>query len=91
MPRPRANCRLMIRGSFDLNWADYVGDMLIDMQVEGGAIQTTTLIGHPIDLESFLGALHMLIDRGFPVVAFDYQQADVNETAFENGTDWVLR
>ena len=28
MSQPRASCQITIRGSFDLNWADYVGDML---------------------------------------------------------------
>ncbi len=80
MSQPRANCRITIRGSFDLNWADYVGDMLVDVQVEGGTVRTTTLIGHPIDLSAFLGTLHMLIDLGFPVMAFEYQQAEMVET-----------
>ena len=76
MPQARANCRITIRGSFNLSWADYLGDMLAHMQVEQGAVRTTTLIGHPIDLAAFLGTLNMLIDRGFPVMAFEYQQAD---------------
>jgi hypothetical protein len=65
-----------MRGQFDLDWAEYVGDMLVDVQVEEGSVRTTTLIGHPIDLTSFLGTLHMLIDRDFPVTAFEYQQTD---------------
>jgi hypothetical protein len=77
MSQPRANCRITIRGSFNLNWADYVGDMLVDVQVEEGTIRTTTLIGHPIDLSAFLGTLHMLIDLGFPVMAFEYQQTEL--------------
>ena len=76
MPQSRANCRITIRGSFNLNWADYLGDMLVDVQVAEGTIRSTTLIGHPIDLSAFLGTLNMLIDRGFPVMAFEYQQAD---------------
>ncbi len=91
MSQPRANCRITIRGSFDLNWADYVGDMLVDVQVEGGTIRTTTLIGHPIDLSAFLGTLHMLVDLGFPVMAFEYQQADSIEAAAGNSADHVSR
>jgi hypothetical protein len=64
-----------LRGSFDLNWGDYFNDMLVHEQVEQGAIRSTTLVGHPVDLEAFLGVLHMLIDRGFPVQAFEYQHA----------------
>ena len=91
MSQPRANCRIMIRGSFNLNWADYAGDMLVDVQVEGGTIQTTTLIGHPIDLAAFLGILHMLIDLGFPVLAFEYWQADPIAAAVGNNTDYAAR
>ncbi|HTP07370.1 MAG TPA: hypothetical protein VMP08_03920 [Anaerolineae bacterium] len=81
MSQPCANCRITMRGSFNLNWADYVGDMLVSRQVEEGNIRTTTLIGHPIDLAAFLGTLHMLIDRGFSVIAFDYQQANEPDIA----------
>ncbi len=76
MSQPRANGRITIRGSFNLNWVDYVGDALVDVQVEEGSVRSTTLIGHPIDLAAFLGTLHMLIDLGFPVIAFEYRQAD---------------
>jgi hypothetical protein len=83
MPQPRANGRITIRGSFNLNWAYYLGDMLADVQVEKGIIRSTTLVGHPIDLAAFLGTLNMLIDRGFPVMAFEYQQADPLEAALD--------
>ena len=76
MPQPCANGRITIRGSFSLDWAEYIGDMLSHVQVEEGTIRSTTLVGHPIDLAAFLGTLNMLIDRGFPVMAFEYQQAD---------------
>jgi hypothetical protein len=74
MPQPYARCRITIRGSFNLDWADYVGDMLVSQQVAGGSVRTTTLVGRPIDLTAFLGTLNMLIDRGFAVIAFDYQE-----------------
>ena len=90
MSQPRANCRITIRGSFNLNWADYVGDMLVQVQVEEGAVRTTTLIGSPIDLTAFLGTLHMFIDLGFPVTAFEYQQADVIEAAAGTPVGGVL-
>ena len=79
MPRSRDRCRIELRGWFDLNWAGYVGDMLVHEQVEQGAIRSTTLVGHPVDLEAFLGILHMLIDRGFSVEAFEYQHATSSE------------
>jgi hypothetical protein len=76
MSHPYTDCRITLHGSFDLNWADYVGSMLVDVLVEGGQVRTTTLIGHPNDLAAFLGTLHMLIDRGFPVTALEYREAD---------------
>ncbi len=87
MLQPRANCRITIRGSFTLDWADYLGDMLAHVQVEEGTIRNTTLIGRPIDLAAFLGTLYMLIDLGFPVMAFEYQQANLPETAVESGVN----
>ena len=83
MPLPRDRCRIELRGWFDLDWADYFGDMLVHEQVEQGAIRSTTLVGHPVDLEAFLGVLHMLIDRGFSVQAFEYQHAPSSEAVPE--------
>ena len=91
MPQAHADCKIVIRGSFSLNWADYVGDMLVDVRVEGGTIQTTTLIGHPIDLAAFLGILHMLIDLGFPILTFEYQQADPIAAVAGNNPDYAAR
>jgi hypothetical protein len=34
------------------------------------------IVLHPIDLAAILGSLHLLIDLGFGVVAFDDRQAD---------------
>jgi hypothetical protein len=81
MLQPRASGKITIRGSFSLVWADYFGDTLADVQVEEGIVRDTTLISRPIDLAAFLGTLHMLIDLGFPVIAFEYQQAEPLETA----------
>jgi hypothetical protein len=33
----------------------------------------------------------MLVDLGFPVMAFEYQQANPIEAAAGNSTDYVLR
>jgi hypothetical protein len=76
MSPPRAKCKITICGSFNLDWAEYLGDMLAHVQVKEGTIRSTTLVGEPIDLVAFLGTLNMLIDRGYPVMAFEYQQAD---------------
>ncbi len=81
MPRTRPRCSITIRGSFDVKWADYVGEMMVDVQVAGGKVQTTTLLGQPIDLAAFLGAIHMLVDLGFPVMACEYQQVEPIDAA----------
>ncbi len=91
MPQAHASCKVVIRGSFDVSWVDYVGEMLVDVEVKDGKIQTTTLYGQPIDLSAFLGTLHMLIDLGFPVIAFEYHQADVIDTALGNSADYTSR
>jgi hypothetical protein len=76
MPQPRPRCRITIRGLFDVKWADYVGEMMVDVQVAEGEIQTTTLLGQPIDLAAFLGMISMLVDLHFPVMACEYQEAE---------------
>jgi hypothetical protein len=91
MPQTRPRCRITIRGSFDVKWADYVGEMMVDVQVAEGKIRTTTLFGQPIDLAAFLGAIHMLVDLGFPVMACEYQQAEPIDAAVGGSVDRVLR
>lgn len=75
MPQLRPQCCITVRGSVDTKWADYIGHMTVDAQVADGAVQTTTLLGHPIDLGAFLGAVQMLVDMGFPVIACEYHQS----------------
>jgi len=84
MPQARPRCSITIRGSFDVKWADYVGEMMVDVQVIEGEIQSTMLLGRPIDLGAFLGAIHMLVDLGFPVMACEYQQAKPIDAALGN-------
>jgi hypothetical protein len=91
MPQARPHCRITIRGSFDVKWADYVGEMMVDVQVAQGKIETTTLLGQPIDLAAFLGAIHMLVDLGFPVMACEYQQAEPVAAAVGSSSDHVPR
>jgi len=89
MPQTHPRCSITIRGSFDVKWADYVGEMMVDVQVAEGKIQTTTLLGQPIDLTAFLGAMHMLVDLGFPVMACEYQQAEPIDAAVGSSVDHV--
>ncbi len=91
MPQAHAHCKIVIRGSFDVSWADYVGETLVHVQVDEGKIRTTTLFGQPIDLAAFLGTLHLLVDLGFPVIAIEYQQADSLEAEAGNNIDFGLR
>jgi len=71
-----ASCKITIRGSFEVRWVDYLGDMLHYIDVKDGKVATTTLIGRPPDLAAFLGKLNLLVDMGFPVVAFEYKQEE---------------
>lgn len=71
-----ATCQISIRGSFDVLWADYLGDMLLQAEVQAGEVRTTTLFGQPPDLAAFIGILSMLTDLGFPVIACEYHRTD---------------
>ena len=77
MSQARATCKVSIRGSFDVYWVDYLGDMLLHADVAEGHVRTTTLFGKPPDLAAFIGMLNLLADLGFPLVACEYRRADV--------------
>jgi hypothetical protein len=79
MSEPRDHFRIELSGSFDVNWADFFEDMEVHEQVEQNTVRSTTLIGHPRDMEAFLGTLHTLVDWGFPVQALEYRQAAPSE------------
>lgn len=85
MPLSRDRCKIELEGWFDLDWTGYVGDTIVHEQVEQGAIRRTVLVGHPVDLEAFLGILHMLIDRGFWVQAIEYEHAASSAAEVEDG------
>ena len=80
MPLTNATCQISIRGSFDVLWTDYLGDMLLRAEVEAGQVRATTLFGTPPDLPAFIGMLSMLADLGFPVIACSYQRVDAEES-----------
>jgi len=71
-----ATCQISIRGSFDQRWADYLGEMLLDMDVHEGQINTTTLSGHLPDLSAFFGMLNLLTNWGVSVIACEYHEGD---------------
>ena len=85
MSDPRGQSRIELSGSFDVIWTDFFVDVLVHEHVEQGIVCSTTLVDHPRDLEAFLGILHMLADRGFPVRAIAYQQAGVDEFGWQSG------
>jgi len=91
MPQLRPWCSITLRGSFNVKWADYFGEMLVDVQVAEGEVQTTTLLGHPIDLVAFLGAITTLADRHFPVMDCEYHQAGPIAAAGDTCVDPALR
>ena len=72
-------CKISIRGSYDLFWADYLGDMVLRADVKSGEIRTTTLLGEPPDLAAFIGMISLLADLGFPVIDCEYHQVDGQE------------
>jgi hypothetical protein len=76
MSSASATCQIMIRGSFDRRWSDYLGETLLDMNVQEGQICTTTFSGHPPDLSAFIGMLNLLSNWGTSVIACEYQQSD---------------
>lgn len=80
MPPTNATCQITIRGSFDVLWTDYLGDMLLRAEVDAGHVRTTTLYGRPLDLAAFIGMLGLLADMGFPVIACAYQRIDAAES-----------
>ena len=91
MPELHPWCSITLRGSFNVKWADYFGEMLIGARVAEGEVQTTTLLGHPIDLVAFIGALNTLTDRHFPVIDCEYHQAEPIAAAVNTYVDPTLR
>jgi len=87
MPQSHNNFKIGIRGSFDVRWVDYLGEMLVHVETDEGKIPKTFLFGHSPDLSAFLGTLNALIDLGYPVIAFEYQQADPIGEKEENGVE----
>jgi hypothetical protein len=76
MSASSGTCQISIRGVFDRRWADYLGEMLLDTDVQEGQVSTTTFRGHPPDLAAFLGMLNLLSNWGVSVIACEYQEGD---------------
>ena len=84
MPQLRPWCSITLCGTFDVPWADYIEALMVDLHVTEGEVRTTTLLGRPIDLTAFLGAINTLVDMHFPVMDCEYHQAEPIGTADGN-------
>jgi hypothetical protein len=73
-----AYCKIILAGPLTERWADYLGDLLIDVEVEKGQIQLSTLIGRPYDLSAFIGMLNVLSNFGYTVIATEYRLDSAN-------------
>jgi hypothetical protein len=71
-----ATSQISIRGAFDRRWVDYLGEMLLNMDVQEGQISATTLSGYLPDLSAFLGMLNLLTNWGVSVIACEYHEGD---------------
>ncbi|MBK8050055.1 MAG: hypothetical protein IPK16_24910 [Anaerolineales bacterium] len=60
-------------------WTDYLGDMLLQVEVQEGEVRTTTLFGKPPDLAAFIGVLSLLSDWGFSVLRCEYRGLGLEE------------
>jgi len=69
-----AHCKIVLCGPLNERWADYLGDMLLTLDVADGHIQTTTLIGQPRDLAAYIGMLNAIANLGFTVITTEYWQ-----------------
>jgi hypothetical protein len=75
-----ASCKIIVYGPLNERWADYLGDMLLTLDVADGHIQATTLIGQPRDLAAYIGMLNAIANLGLTVIATEYWQAVPGES-----------
>jgi hypothetical protein len=87
MNSQRPSCRIVLHGALNERWVDYLGEMLLYLEVEEGQIQTTTLIGQPPDLIALIGMLNAISNLGFTVIAVEYRRATPIETVAGNGAE----
>jgi hypothetical protein len=83
-----AYCKIIVSGPLTERWADYLGDLLVDVEVEKGQIQISTLIGRPPDLTAYVGMLNALTNLGFTVISTEYtSKVSPNEVAATDSSD----
>jgi hypothetical protein len=87
-----AYCKIIVSGPLTERWADYLGDLLADVEVEKGEIQTSMLIGRPPDLTAYVGMLNVLANLGFTVISAEYtNKASSREVAAPDSAEPVHR
>ena len=60
-------CKIVLVGPLVEHWADYLGDMLLEVEVRDGEVQTSTLTGQPADLLAFIGMLSASLIGALPL------------------------
>jgi hypothetical protein len=78
MNNPRPYCKIVINGTLNERWSDYLGDMLVILDVKTGQVKNTTLIGRPRDLTIYTGMLNALANLGLTVITAEYRQPGTN-------------
>jgi hypothetical protein len=69
-------CKIVLAGPLVEHWADYLGDMLLEVEVRDGEVQTSTLTAQPADLLAFIGMLSALANWDLTVVALEYRRTE---------------
>jgi hypothetical protein len=88
MNDPHPYCKIIIAGPLNEHWYDYLGDLLVIVDVKEGQIQNTTMLGRPGDLTTYSGMLNALVNLGMTVIATEYRQPasiDGTEGGFDQG------
>ena len=71
--------RIRIQGSLSQSWADYLGDLYIEVNYESDC-PVTTLSGPVLDQAALLGVLNSLYGLGYPLLSVEYQCPYQKET-----------
>jgi hypothetical protein len=74
-----ATYRIRIQGALSQSWADYLGDLDIEVNRESDW-PVTTLSGPVIDQAALLGVLNSLYDLGYPLLSVECQYPYHEET-----------
>jgi hypothetical protein len=70
---------IRVQGSLSQSWADYLGDLYIEVNHESD-YPVTTLSGPVLDQAALLGVLNSLYGLGYPLLSVEYQYPTQKET-----------